>query len=53
MYKLDFEKTEGTETKLPMPLDPRKHKEKKKKKDIYYCSIDYAKAFDYVDHNKL
>ena len=32
MYKLDFEKTEGTETKLPMPLDPRKHKEKKKKK---------------------
>ena len=22
-------------------------------KDIYFCFIDYAKAFDYVDHNKL
>ena len=23
------------------------------KKKIYFCFIDYAKAFDYVDHNKL
>ena len=22
-------------------------------KNIYYCFIDYAKAFDFVDHNKL
>ena len=22
-------------------------------KNIYFCCIDYAKAFDYVDHNKL
>ena len=22
-------------------------------KYIYFCFIDYAKAFDYVDHNKL
>ena len=22
-------------------------------KDIYFCSIDYGKAFDCVDHNKL
>ena len=22
-------------------------------KNIYFCYIDYAKAFDYVDHNKL
>ena len=22
-------------------------------KNIYFCFIDYAKAFDYVDHNKL
>ena len=22
-------------------------------KNIYFCSIDYAKAFDCVDHNKL
>ena len=23
-----------------------------KKKKIYFCFTDYAKAFDYVDHNK-
>ena len=23
------------------------------RKNIYFCFIDYAKAFDYVDHNKL
>ena len=22
-------------------------------KNIYFCFINYAKAFDYVDHNKL
>ena len=22
-------------------------------KNIYFCFIDYAKAFDYVDHNKM
>ena len=22
-------------------------------KNVYFCFIDYAKAFDYVDHNKL
>ena len=22
-------------------------------KNIYFCFIDYAKAFDYVDHNKV
>ena len=24
-----------------------------KKKKIYFCFIDYAKAFNFVDHNKL
>ena len=24
-----------------------------KLKNIYFCFIDYAKAFDYMDHNKL
>ena len=28
-------------------------KQKKQKKNIYFCSIDYAKAFDCVDHNIL
>ena len=32
-------------------LDPRKSKRVPKK--IYFCFIDYAKAFDCVDHNKL
>ena len=22
-------------------------------KNIYFCFIEYAKAFDYVDHNKM
>ena len=28
-------------------------KSKKVQKNIYFCFIDYAKAFDCVDHNKL
>ena len=28
-------------------------KAKEFQKDIYFCFIDYAKAFDCVDHNKL
>ena len=28
-------------------------KAKEIQKNIYFCFIDYAKAFDYVDHNKL
>ena len=27
--------------------------EKQFQKNIYFCFIDYAKAFDYVDHNKM
>ena len=27
--------------------------ERELQKNIYYCFIDYAKAFDRVDHNKL
>ena len=28
-------------------------KAKEFQKNIYFCFIDYAKAFGYVDHNKL
>ena len=28
-------------------------KARKSQKNIYFCFIDYAKAFDCVDHNKL
>ena len=34
------------------PLDHRK-KKRQFQKIIYFCFIDYAKAFDCVDHNKL
>ena len=35
------------------PLDHSKSKRVQEKKHIYFCFIDYAKAFDCVDHNKL
>ena len=48
MFKLDLEKPEGPEVKLPTSFGSQK-----KQKNIYFCFIDYAKAFDCVDHNKL
>ena len=51
MFKLDLEKAEEPEIKLPTSLDHGKSKEFHR--NIYICFIDYAKAFDCVDHNKL
>ena len=51
MFKLVLEKAEEPEIKLPTSLDHRKTREFQK--NIYYCFIDYTKAFDCVDHNKL
>ena len=48
MFQLDLEKTEEPEIKLPISAGSLK-----KQKNIYFCFIDYAKAFDFVDHNKL
>ena len=53
MFKLDLEKAEEPEIKLETSLDHRKSKRIKKKKSIYFCFIDYAKASDCVAHNKL
>ena len=53
MYKLDLEKAEEPEIKLPTSIGSSKKKENSRKKKIYFCFIDYAKAFDSVDHNKL
>ena len=50
MFKLDLEKAEEPEIKLPTMLDHTKSKIIQKK--VYFCFIDYAKAFDCVDHNK-
>ena len=52
MFKLVLEKAEEPEIKLPHPLDYRKSK-RVPEKNIYFCFIDYDKAFDYVDHHKL
>ena len=51
MFKLDLEKADEPEIKLPDPLDHRKAREFQK--NIYFCFIDYAKAFRCADHNKL
>ena len=55
MFKLDLEKAEEPEIKLPTSTGSSQKQEnsKKKKKNIYFCFIDYAKAFDCVDQNKL
>ena len=51
MLKLVLEKTEEPEIKLPTYAIMEKAREFQK--NIYFCFIDYAKAFDCVDHNKL
>ena len=52
MFKLDLEKAEEPEIKLPNMHWIIK-KATKFQKNIYFCFIDYAKAFDCVHHNKL
>ena len=51
MFELDLEKAEEAEIKLPTSTGSSKKQEFQK--NIYFCFIDYAKAFDRVDHNKL
>ena len=52
MFKLVLEKAEEPEIKLPTSAGIIK-KAIEFQKNIYFCFIDYAKAFDCVDHNKL
>ena len=51
MFKLDLEKAEEPEIKLQTFAGSSKEQEFQK--TIYFCFIDYTKAFDSVDHNKL
>ena len=51
IFKLDLAKAEEPEIKCQYLLDHQKSK--MFQKNIYFCCIDYAKAFDWVDHNKL
>ena len=52
MLKLDLEKAEEPEIKLPTFIGSSK-KQENSRKNIYFCSIDYAKALDCLDRNKL
>ena len=52
MFKMALEKAEEPEIKLPTSSGSIE-KAREFQKNIYSCFIDYAKAFDCVDHNKL
>ena len=52
MFKLVLVKAEGPEIKLPTSAGSWKNK-REFQTNICFCFIDYAKAFDYVDHSKL
>ena len=52
IFKLDLEKAEEPEIKLPTYVGSSK-KQQEFQKNIYFCFIDYAKVFDHVVHNKL
>ena len=51
MFKLDLEKAEEPEIKLPKSTGSEKMREFQK--NIYFWLTDYTKIFDYVDHKKL
>ena len=46
-----FRKGRGTKDQIAIHWIIEKARELQK--NIYFCFIDYAKAFDYVDHNKV
>ena len=50
MFKLDLENAEEPEIKLPTSVGSYKKQENSRKN---FCFIDYTKAFDCVNHNKL
>ena len=49
MFKLDLEKAEDQIADIHWIIK----KMRDFQKNIYFCFIDYTKAFDYVDHNNL
>ena len=51
MFKLDLEKAETRDQIANIHCNIEKAREFQR--NIYFCFIDYAKALDYVDHNKL
>ena len=56
MFKVDLEKAEESEIKLPTSVGSQKKKKHAHTHRVFQkniCFIDYVKAFDCVDHNKL
>ena len=53
MFKLHLEKAEKPEVKFKTALGSSKKAREYQNKKICICFIDYAKAIDCVDHNKL
>ena len=53
MYKPSFKEAEQPEIKLPTFVGSIMKKAREFQENISFCFIDYTKAFDYVDHNKL
>ena len=51
MFKVSLEKAEEPEIKLPTATGSQK--KAREFKEVYFCFIDYAKAFGCVDHDKL
>ena len=52
MFNLDFKKAGEPEIKL-LTFTGLLKKAREFQKNIYFCFIEYAKAFDCVEHNKL
>ena len=52
VFKLVLEKAEEPEIKYPTSIGSSK-KQENSRKNIYFCFIDYTKAIDCVDHNKM
>ena len=51
MFKLDLEKAEEPEIKLPTSVGSSKKQEFQT--NIYFCFIDYAEAFDTINCGKF
>ena len=51
MFQLDLEKSEEVGIKLPTAAGSSKKEEFQK--TVYFCFIDYAKAFDCENYNRL
>ena len=51
MLSVASKQTEAESLQVGRPAIIEKAREFQK--NVYFCFIDYAKAFDYMDHNKL